>query len=108
MLAVLLISFILLIAPLTILAKPLLGLGMEFYLLLARCLLLWHDPPLLEVAEEAFDGGCIIRIGAGEDDGHPQPLDLRKRLWLCIVAGVVHQDYGVLPPEWVVTIEDCG
>ena len=65
---------------------------MEFYLLLARCLLLWHDPPLLEVAEEAFDGGCIIRIGAGEDDGHPQPLDLRKRLWLCIVAGVVHQD----------------
>ena len=92
MLAVLLISFILLIVPLTILAKPLLVLGMELNLLLARGLLLWYHLPLLEVAEEALDWGCIIRIRAGEDDRHPQPLDLRKRLWLGIVAGVVHQD----------------
>ena len=108
MLAVLLISFILLIVPLTILAKPLLVLGMELNLLLARGFLLWYHLPLLEVSEEAFDGGCIIRIRAGEDDGHPQPLDLRKRLWLGIVAGVVHQDQGVLSPEGILTIEDGG
>ena len=60
MVAVLFISFIRLMVPLTIFEKPLFGLDKNLHLLLARGVGLGHHLPLFKVSEEAFDRGGVI------------------------------------------------
>ena len=104
MLAVLFISFILLMVPLTIFSKPLQGLDKSLYLLLPAGVLLWHHPSLLEVAEVALDRGGIVGIRPRMDDRHLQPLYLSTYVCLLIVPGIVHQYQGVLSPEWALRV----
>ena len=90
--------------PLTMLEKPLLGLDQKLNLLLACRLPLGHHSTLLEVAEEALYGCGVVRIGPRVNDRHLESLNLCTSLRSSIVAGVVHQDDRVLPPEWTLRI----
>ena len=103
--AVLFMSFILLIVPLTILAKPLLGLEKVEHLLLSRGLGLWHHYSLLKVAEEALDGRGVVRIWPREHGRHPESVDLLDCLLLGVVPGIIHKDSGIHPPGRALSVK---
>ena len=96
--AVLFISFILLIVPLTIFAKPLLGLDKNSHLLLGCLVSLWHHPPLLKVTEVALNWSSVIRVWPRVYHWHLQALDLIQDVLFQVVFRVVHEDEGVFAP----------
>ena len=103
-LAVLFISFILLMVPLTMFEKPLLGLDQKLHLLLACRLPLRHHSTLLIVAEKTLYWCTVVRIWTTVNDRHLESLNLCTSLRCSIVPSVVHQDICVLPPEWTLRI----
>ena len=104
--AVLFISFILLIVPLTIFAKPLLGLDMNSNLLLGCLVSLWHHPSLLEVTEVALNWSSVIRVWPRVYHWHLQALDLIHDVLFQVVLRVVHEDEGVFAPKGTLSIEE--
>ena len=96
--AVLFISFILLIVPLTIFEKPLLGLDKNSHLLLGCLFSLRHHSSLLEVTEVAFNWSSVIGVWPRVYHWHLQALDLILDVLFKVVFCVVHENDSVFAP----------